>query len=97
MAYLPPEILNKTGHGKAVDWYLTGALLYEFLIGHPPHYAKSKEAIFKNIRSAPLPFPPIVSNEAKDLIKKLLTRDPDKRLVDPALIKSHPFFADVNW
>lgn len=80
-----------------MDWYLIGALLYEFLIGHPPYYAKSKEAIFKNIRSAPLPFPPNISPEAKDFIKKLLNRNPAKRLVDPEVIKSHSFFADVDW
>jgi serine/threonine protein kinase len=39
VAYLPPEILNKGGHGKAVDWYLVGTLLYEMLVGHPPYYA----------------------------------------------------------
>ena len=94
---MPPEILSKTGHGKAVDWYLIGALLYEFLIGHPPYYAQSKEAIFRNIKSAPLPFPTTISPEAKDLIKKLLVRNPSKRLIDPDIIKAHSFFADVNW
>ena len=31
--YLAPEILNRTGHGQAVDWWSLGALLYEMLTG----------------------------------------------------------------
>ena len=41
-AYLAPELLRKSGHGKAVDWYLLGALLYELLVGIPPYYASTK-------------------------------------------------------
>lgn len=76
VAYLPPEILNKQGHGKAVDWYLAGTLLYEMLVGYPPYYAKSKDAIFSNIRSAPLPFPHTMGKQAKNLISQLMIRDP---------------------
>jgi serine/threonine protein kinase len=42
VAYLAPEMLRKTGHGKSVDWYLTGVLLYEMLVGTPPYFSKSK-------------------------------------------------------
>ena len=47
----------KQGHGKAVDWYLVGTLLYEMLVGYPPYYDRSKEKIFDNIKSAELHFP----------------------------------------
>jgi len=36
VAYLAPEMLKRSGHGKAVDWYLLGVLLYEMLVGTPP-------------------------------------------------------------
>lgn len=39
IAYLAPEMLKQTGHGKAVDWYLLGVLLYEMLVGTPPYYS----------------------------------------------------------
>lgn len=42
VAYLSPEILNKTGHGKAVDWYLLGVMIYEMLVGIPPFYSKNR-------------------------------------------------------
>jgi serum/glucocorticoid-regulated kinase 2 len=36
--YLAPEILFKMGHGKAVDWWTLGAIVYEMLTGLPPFY-----------------------------------------------------------
>ncbi len=41
-AYLAPEMLKKVGHGKAVDWYLLGVIIYEMLCGIPPYYANNK-------------------------------------------------------
>ena len=42
VAYLAPEMLRKAGHGKSVDWYLLGVLLYEMIVGQPPYFSKSK-------------------------------------------------------
>jgi serine/threonine protein kinase len=42
-AYLAPEMLKRAGHGKSVDWYLLGVLLYEMLVGIPPYYSNNKE------------------------------------------------------
>lgn len=69
VAYLAPEMLKKTGHGKAVDWYLLGVVLYELIVGIPPYYADSKDQLFENIEKAPLKIPSAVSPAAKDLIK----------------------------
>lgn len=41
-AYLAPEMLKRAGHGKSVDWYLLGVLLYEMLVGIPPYYSNNK-------------------------------------------------------
>ncbi len=41
-AYLAPEMVKKQGHGKALDWYLLGVLLYEMLTGLPPYYSEDK-------------------------------------------------------
>jgi serine/threonine protein kinase len=35
-------MLKKVGHGKAVDWYLLGVIIYEMLCGVPPYYANNK-------------------------------------------------------
>lgn len=50
-AYLAPEMLLKKGHGKVVDWYLFGVVVYEMLCGNPPYYSSNKEELFKNIQN----------------------------------------------
>jgi serine/threonine protein kinase len=73
LAYLAPEVINRQGHGKAVDWYLFGVLIYELLFGLPPYYtSKSKEALFHNIKHGKLQFPKAVSEDVKSLIQKVV-------------------------
>lgn len=74
VAYLAPEMLKRQGHGKAVDWYLLGVLLFEMLTGYPPFYAESREELFKNIESAPLILPSHASPECKALLRLVDTR-----------------------
>jgi serine/threonine protein kinase len=68
VAYLAPEMLKGTGHGKSVDWYLLGVLLYEMLVGIPPYFTNNKEKLFQNIQRGPLLIPSQLSTEAKQLI-----------------------------
>lgn len=42
IAYLAPEMLQRTGHGKSVDWYLLGVLMYEMLVGLPPFFTNKQ-------------------------------------------------------
>ena len=73
VAYLAPEILKREGHGKSVDWYLLGVLLYQMLIGFPPYYHKNKfylnrDILFDNIISGTLKIPSNLSSEVKHLL-----------------------------
>jgi serine/threonine protein kinase len=99
--YLAPEILNRQGHGRAVDWWSLGALLYEMLTGLPPFYCQDRERLFEKIRKSELHYPPSLSQNAKALLKGLLTKDPSKRLGsgprDANDIKEHLFFAPIEW
>ena len=52
VAYLAPEMLKRCGHGKAVDWYLLGVVMYELLVGLPPYYANNREELFHTIENA---------------------------------------------
>ncbi|EGR31064.1 protein kinase domain protein [Ichthyophthirius multifiliis] len=98
-AYLPPEMLTKNGHTLSLDWYLLGVLMYELLTGMPPFYHDEKAQLFENIKSGSLKFPKYVSADAKDLIQKLMIKDPMKRLGSKGSqeVKNHHFFSDVNW
>eukprot|EP01083_Nonionella_stella_P015641 43785_1 len=94
--YLAPEILNRQGHGRAVDWWSLGALLYEMLTGLPPFYCRDRERLFEKIRRGHLEYPRSLSNKSTLLLKGLLTKDPRNRLGsgerDARPIKEHPFF-----
>ena len=61
-------MLKRIGHGKAVDWYLLGLLLYELLVGIPPYYSHNREELFNNIEKGPLKIPSYISEDAKALI-----------------------------
>jgi len=67
-AYLAPEMLRRQGHGKSVDWYLLGVLLYEMLVGIPPYYSNNKEQLYQNIQNGALQLPKFLSNEARALL-----------------------------
>lgn len=99
--YLAPEILKRQGHGKAVDWWSLGAIIFEMLTGLPPFYTKDREKLFYNIKFAELKYPPFISAACKDLLTKLFNKDPTKRLgsseKDGDEIMEHPWFAKVDW
>lgn len=101
VAYLAPEVLLRQGHGKAVDWYLVGVMMYEMLVGQPPFYSHSKEQLFRNIQKGKMRLPTFVSPEARGLIQQLMQKDPAKRLGagprDSEDIKEHVFFNGINW
>jgi len=99
--YLAPEILDKRGHGKAVDWYSLGALIYEMLTGLPPYYTRDREKLFERIRRGELSYPSYVTSEAKSLLQALLFADPNRRLGggpgDGEEVKAHPFWGALDW
>lgn len=76
-----------------------GAILYIMLCGYPPFDDSREVSIFEQIRNAKFEFDPedwsSVSEEAKDLIKRLLCVDPHKRYTCNNIIQ-HPWFNPVN-
>ena len=94
-------MLKRSGHGKSVDWYLLGVLLYEMLVGAPPYFAQSKDEMFYNIQKGYLKIPTNLSMDAKSLLIGLLNRNPQKRLgasnYGSEDIKKHSFFKEIDW
>merc|ERR1711962_1968185 len=99
--YMAPEILTRSGHGKAVDWWSLGALMYDMLTGAPPFTAENRKKTIEKILKGKLNLPPYLTPDARDLIKKLLKRQISQRLgsgpgdADP--IKTHTFFRHIAW
>ena len=93
--YLAPEMIDNTGHGKPVDIWCIGVLLFELLAGFPPFYYETREALLKNIMKLHILWPKYpkkeIDSDAKDLISKILKLDPNKRISLEEMIK-HPFF-----
>ncbi|KAL7717246.1 non-specific serine/threonine protein kinase [Entamoeba marina] len=96
--YAAPELLISDSYSFASDYFALGCMIYEFLVGKPPFNAETPEMIFMNIRNGTYSWPDEieVSNDCKDLISQLLSNDPHNR---PSfdVIKTHPFFNDINW
>ncbi|GLJ24573.1 hypothetical protein SUGI_0469530 [Cryptomeria japonica] len=99
--YLAPEILLNKGHGKPVDWWTFGVLVYEMLAGFTPFQDSDTFGTYQKILKCKLRFPTHFSYNARDLINKLLTPDLTKRIGclkgGVRDIKSHPFFEHVDW
>lgn len=84
--YLAPELILGTNHNSSVDWWALGVCFYEFLEGVPAFNDETPELIFKNITNKELVIDDSISSDAKDLITKLLDRDPNTRLRCPCKI-----------
>lgn len=99
--YMAPEIILEVGHGKAVDWYSLGALIYEMLGQLPPHYAEEDDKnLYNRVLYEELTFPEHMSEHAKEMCAALLCRDPKNRLGsvgDAEEIKAHPFWENLDW
>ena len=74
-------------------------MLYELLVGFPPHYTENIKKLYENIKNAKLQIPNYISPQAKDLLLKLLNKNPKQRLGvnDKNEIKKHPFFKHIDW
>ncbi|KAF1971119.1 kinase-like protein [Bimuria novae-zelandiae CBS 107.79] len=97
--YPAPEVLMNDKYNKAADWWTLGVFLYEMLTGLPPFYSDVLEDIRNNIISKPLHLPESMHANAKDILVRLLHRDPEQRLgVNGASeFKQHAFFQDLDW
>jgi len=97
--YLAPEILLGKGHNRSVDWWSLGCLIYEMSAGYPPFSNKVRDQLYRDILKKQVTMPNYFSESVKDLLSKLLVRDPNQRLGAKGAeeIKAHPFFQNINW
>nr|AAV28169.1 calcium-dependent protein kinase 1 [Vicia faba] len=94
--YVAPEVLHKH-YGPEADVWSAGVILYILLSGVPPFWAETEIGIFKQILQGRLDFQsepwPGISDSAKDLIRKMLDRNPKTRFTAHQVL-CHPWIVD---
>ncbi|XP_075998422.1 cAMP-dependent protein kinase catalytic subunit PRKX [Genypterus blacodes] len=99
--YLAPEVIQSKGHGRAVDWWALGILVFEMLAGYPPFFDDNPFGIYQKILAGKLEFPRHLDFYVKDLIKKFLVIDRARRLGNMKNgaddVKKHRWFKMVDW
>ncbi|KAI0165875.1 kinase-like protein [Xylariaceae sp. FL1272] len=96
--YLPPEMVKSgssdNSYNEKIDLWSLGVLAYEFLVGEAP-FEDTPVMTQRRIARADMTIPSFVSPEARDLIKRLLVLDPDKRLpLDQ--VQKHPWIVKYS-
>ncbi|KAA8543558.1 hypothetical protein F0562_021696 [Nyssa sinensis] len=93
--YVAPEIILCKGHDFAVDWWCLGIVLYEMLYGTTPFRGSNRQETFQRILTKS---PELVGEptQLRDLIGKLLEKDPKQRISLEG-IKGHDFFRGLDW
>eukprot|EP01121_Diplochlamys_sp_Union-15-3_P006650 TRINITY_DN17158_c0_g1_i1.p1 TRINITY_DN17158_c0_g1~~TRINITY_DN17158_c0_g1_i1.p1 ORF type:complete len:327 (+),score=60.73 TRINITY_DN17158_c0_g1_i1:117-983(+) len=103
--YMAPEVLTSSGYGNEVDWWSLGCIFFELVAGYPPFYGTSAEAVFNNVinwenvlECEIKTLEDTFSDHFKDLILRFLC-EPSNRLGTKGIseIKTHPFFAGMDW
>ena len=98
-----PEVFMSQGHDQAADLWSYGVLLYELISGRSAFYKHGQKQVdmFKSIVRVKYEVPPSVDDVSKDLVQKLLVRNPAKRLGNLSNgaqdIEDHPWFSSMDW
>eukprot|EP01041_Mallomonas_annulata_P012486 gene12486-26287_t len=99
--YLSPEVVQGSGHGRAVDWWALGVLLFEMMAGYPPFTADHPFGLYQCILKARFTFPKRITPAAQAAVRGFLTTDRTRRLGCKRGglqgLSSLPFFRGVDW
>ncbi|GBG70539.1 hypothetical protein CBR_g6667 [Chara braunii] len=101
--YLAPEIIQNTGHDKAVDFWALGVLIFELQMGYTPFHANSLAEQYSKILTGDVRFPPGTDFLLKDLLCRLLQPDPARRLGSlpggdgARSVMKHSWFDSIDW
>ncbi|XP_010765529.1 serine/threonine-protein kinase N2-like [Notothenia coriiceps] len=99
--FLAPEVLTDDNYTRAVDWWGMGVLIFEMLVGESPFPGEDEEEVFDSIVNDDVHYPGSLPPDAVCIIKKLLKRNPLKRLGagerDANEVKGEKFFETIDW
>lgn len=102
-SYVAPEMVSETSYGSSVDVFTIGIFLYHIMVGRPPFDAGDMDDVKSNVQHLDeiKYYEDFMSDNAIDLLRRLLTVDPTQRLgcgeggIEE--LRSHPFFEKIDW
>ncbi|XP_056387821.1 protein kinase C delta type-like isoform X3 [Hyla sarda] len=98
LPYMAPEVLQRKMYYAAVDWWSLGIVVSRMSAGRSPFYfGCNREMAHDSITREKPNIPSWLPADLKHLIKKLLRKNPEKRLGVNRNIRDHPFFTTINW
>jgi serine/threonine protein kinase len=80
LEYLPPEMVSEQGHHPSADVWCLGVLLFEMLVGYTPFKSQDRDRMLENIAAARPKFPLSFPRKAKELVCKILKKNPMERI-----------------
>ena len=103
--YIAPEVLSQDESSYPADLWSLGVIIYMMISGKSPFKGISQMQTFLNIQNANLNFTSDFDEDSKDLISKLLVKDPELRLgcgfygsdYDYLALKKHQFFKGLDF
>ncbi|KAL4223756.1 ATP binding [Mactra antiquata] len=98
LQYMAPEILAVYPYGHTADWWSLGILMYAMLVGkYPVDGAKDHIEMAQRVLDSDYLCPNCVSDDAQDVVNKLLMKSPQKRLVDLYSFQNMRLFRNLNF
>ena len=99
--YMAPEIIEKGGYGKGVDWWALGIVLCEMLTGKTPFVADDPMDTYKLILKNAPKWPSDLEGAGKAAVKKYLIKSPNERMGNGKIgseeCKKHKFYKSIEW
>ncbi|CAK0836752.1 unnamed protein product [Prorocentrum cordatum] len=99
--YMAPEVLSHIGHGRCVDWWALGILIFEMLAFKTPFKGRTARETRKSVLNGDPRCPSCFGSVAKSIVYLLLIKDQNLRLGSgangSARVRSHPWFSAVAW
>ncbi|CEG45150.1 camkk protein kinase [Plasmopara halstedii] len=95
--FLPPESLKGDAFcAFKADIWAIGVTMYALLFGSLPFYSRDISELFDKIENDPLSFPPCEDNDAKDLLRGILEKDPEKRMTLDGILQHRWTHRNIN-
>ncbi|XP_044158285.1 protein kinase C theta type-like [Bufo gargarizans] len=96
--YMAPEVIAGLEYDAAVDWWSLGIVVSRMSSGCSPfYYGSISDEVYKSITTAKADIPSWLDTDIQHLLKKLLRKNPERRLGVYNNIRDHPFFNTIVW